>query len=91
LSIEDWYRKYKEPESRKMHDELFKTTTEYNYHMFGVAYGMYIIYELLGKYKEQSDMLYVNELMKIIKSCAELSEKEINTYFSRLVGDIETK
>jgi len=89
MSIEDYYRKYKEPESRKMHDELFKTTTEYNYHMFGVAYGMYIIYDLLGKYKKQSNILYADELMKTLKTVAELSEKEINVYFSRLIADKE--
>jgi len=88
MSWLDDLKKYKEPESKKIHDELFQTTSEYKYYTYGVAQGMYSIYNALNEYNKRGISLANTELMQVIKSCS-IADEKINTHFIRLLKDIE--
>ena len=53
MSLIDGLKKYKEPESKKIHDELFKTTSEHKYYSFGIAQGIYFIYNAINEYNKK--------------------------------------
>lgn len=89
MSLLDELRKYKEPESKKIHDELFQTTSEHKYYTYGVAQGIYFIYSTINEYNKKGFVLSNTELMQVIKTCAGTDEK-INVHFIRMLKDIET-
>ena len=57
MSLIDELKRYKEPESKKIHDELFKTTSEHKYYSFGIAQGMYFIYHTINEYNKKEIVL----------------------------------
>lgn len=88
MDINKLLRKYKDPESKKIHDELFQTTSEYKYYTYGVAHGMYIICNVLNEYNKKEISLTNIELMQVIRSCANMDEK-ISGHFIRMLKDLE--
>ena len=86
--VNEILKKYKKPESNKIHDELFQTTSEYKYYTYGVAQGMYFIYNTLNEYNKKEISLTNTELMRVIRNCASTDEK-FNDYFIRMLKNIE--
>lgn len=73
-------------ESEQIHDELFKTTTEYQYYLFGMAHGLYFIYKTMYEYKDYKSLETI-EWMKVIKKAVNSDEKILKN-FNRLLKDI---
>ena len=88
--VDEILKRHKEPESKKIHDELFQTTSEYKYYTYGVAQGMYFVYSTVNEYNKKGITLTNIELMQVIKSCASTNEKS-NGHFIRMLMDIEIK
>jgi hypothetical protein len=84
------YRYRKKNEVEIIHDELFQTTTEYEYYRFGIAQGMYVIYNLLNEYKNNNVSLTIDQVMGVIKICIDNDEK-IKGHFNRLIKDLESE
>jgi hypothetical protein len=78
------YDKY---ESQKIHEELFQKTSEYEYLLYGIAQGMYSIYLMLHSVGDKYNFTN-NEMMDLIKDCANKDEK-IKDAFDRLLLDLE--
>lgn len=72
--------------AEQIHDELFKSTTEYQYYLFGVAQGMFSLYSTFDQLKSKNMNLTSEEAMQVIKNCV---DGEIKTYFNRLVTELE--
>lgn len=85
MDINKILRKYKKTESEIIHDELFKTTSEYKYYNFGVAQGLYFIYDLMNEYK---DKCTIREIMVAIKNATD-KEDQLKDNFNRLIKDIK--
>lgn len=79
---------YKKTELEKIYEELFAKTTEQEYLMFGVAYGIRIIYELLNEYKKKNIQLTNSELIEVINLCAN-EQVKVKEYYNRLIKDIK--
>jgi len=90
MSLIDELKKYKEPESKKIHDELFKTTSEYKYYSFGIAQGIYFIYNAINEYNKRGIVLSNAELMQVIRECTKLDEN-ISGHFIRMLKDIKSE
>ena len=88
MSLIDELKKYKEPESKKIYDELFKTTSEHKYYSLGVAQGIYFIYNAINEYNKKGIVLSNAELMQVIRECTELDEN-ISCHFIRMLKDIK--
>ncbi len=86
----DFKERFKKLESEKIHEELFQRTTEYKYYEFGVAQGMYFIYNTIKEYDKKGFNLKNNELMQVIKNCASTNEK-ISNLFIRMLKDIKSE
>lgn len=71
-----------------IHDELFQTTSEYEYYKFGIAQGLHVIYNLLNEYKINNILLTIDQIMGVIKICTDNDEK-IKDYFNRLIKNKE--
>jgi len=80
---------YKETASERIHKDLFKTTTEYQYYLFGVALGLFTIYDMANELKNRS--LTSEELMEAIKYSVERSGKEASIYFDKMLKELEEK
>jgi len=88
--VDEMLKKYKDPESKKIHEELFQTTSEHKYYSFGVAHGMYFIYNTINEYNKKGIALSNIELMQVIRECANLNEN-LAGHFIRMLKDIETE
>jgi len=74
----------KESTAEKMHKELFKTTTEYQYFNFGLACGLQSIYEMASKFKNNS--FTGEELLQIINLAVAGLDKDATGYFNKLIS-----
>ncbi|MDD4779117.1 MAG: hypothetical protein PHT02_00740 [Tissierellia bacterium] len=81
MNLKDYYKK---TEIENIHNELFKTTTEYQYYLVGIAQGLYCIYSMLNELKSEYPSYTSEELQNIIKIASENDDK-IKGYFKRLV------
>ena len=83
----EYLKKLRKTESEKIHDELFETTTEHKYYEFGVAQGLYFIYNLLNEYKNNPPLTNV-EWMGVIERCANNNGK-LTDHFNRMIKKIK--
>ena len=69
MDLKEWIKINKKLESTQIHEELFQTTSEHKYYQFGVAHGMYFIYNAINEYNKKGIVLSNIELMQVIRIC----------------------
>jgi len=72
---------YKRTEVEKIHGEIFKESSEHQYYLLGLAQGLYIIYDLVNKYKNQ---ICNNDMLETIEIVA-IQDENVGKYFKRLL------
>lgn len=77
--------KYLRTESpvEKIHKELFQSTSEHKYYQFGLATGLYAVYEIASNLKNSK--FTGEELMQILQISADDFDKEIHDYFIKMI------
>lgn len=84
MGIDDLKYFKKETPIENINKELFESTSEYQYYNFGVAVGLYSLYEFTKHLKHEIDG---EEIQAIIKSClVGDSNKDIVKYFYRMIN-----
>lgn len=88
MNIRDYF--YKETETEKIHKELFKTTSEYQYYLFGIAFGLYSIYDTCERINDNK--ISGIALQDVIKHVIDnFDVKELKTHFNRMIEKKEEK
>lgn len=90
MDLKEFIKGRKKLESEQIHEELFKTTSEHKYYSFGVAHGMYFIYNTIHEYSKKGIVLSNIELLQIIRECANLNES-LTGHFVRMLKDIKSE
>lgn len=75
-------------ETIKIHEELFEKSLYNDYFNYGIAKGLFSIYDMLNEVKVEK--VTTSELMQIIRGSVDFNEN-ISKYFSRLLGELENK
>jgi len=88
MDIEYLRKLRKRTQIELIHEELFNTSENCKYHAFGIARGLYSLYDVLNKIKNKNNNITINEIMLYIKQIASTDNK-INEYFFKLLKDIE--
>jgi len=85
MDIEDLkYFKKEQTPIEKINKELFESTSEYQYYHFGVAVGLYSLYDFAKHLRHEIDG---EEIQAVIKSfLVGDSNKDIIKYFYRMVN-----
>lgn len=83
MNLEDFILN-KESTAEKIHKELFKTTTEYQYFNFGLACGLQSMYEMASNFKNHS--FTGEEILQIITLAVEGLDKDATGYFNKLTS-----
>ena len=90
LDLKDMIKRYTKLESEQIHEELFQTTSQHKYYQFGVAHGLYFIYNTINEYNKKGIVLSNVELMQVIRECANLNEN-LAGHFIRMLKDIKSE
>ena len=88
MDLREFIKAHKKLESEQIHEELFQTTSEHKYYSFGVAHGLYFIYNTINEYNKKGIVLSNDELMQVIKTCANFNEN-LNGHFIRMLKDVK--
>lgn len=90
MDLRELVNAHRKLESDKIHEELFQTSLEHKYYSFGVAHGMYFIYNTINEYNKKGIVLSNIELMQVIRDCANSSEN-LAGHFVRMLKDIKSE
>lgn len=73
---------YKRTEAHNIHDEIFRTSPEYQHYLLGVAQGIYVVYDLIREYENK---ICNKDLLEALERLASQDDK-IGEYFIRLLN-----